>query len=503
MKKIVAIMIAAALTCAMCVPAAAQAQGSETPEIPDIFSVSYGEAFDGPEAQVVDGEIYVSDANVGASAIYVSGMEQTFDRIFAYGTGTATADDLSAERSNQYGYCATILANGSGTVVTLNDPVVVSDPESYANGVFAAAMSKVIVNGGQIYTNNPQGHGVDATYMGRIYLDGTVIHTAGSSSGSLATDYGGGFIQASNIDCTTELAGSPGIYCAGSSIILCKDSSFWANGCEGVMSAHDHGITVLDNCQVTGTIGLNGHQAMPSAAMSTGSYCFVFGGSVEATEGPLINEENGRTETFLVGTQLIKDQEDAYAIQVQDDNAGILTVNVWDTQIDGNVYCSEESALTINLYEGAKLTGEVEGAGEVIINVYDGGEYEGSFAAAEAGAGEAAPEIGDFDYYLVNYWAAGMQKWQGSAITTYIDTVQPVIIENSAAAFAEEGAAETAYDPAITDISEGGIDPALLDTSSASGFGEPGESGDSEGGSEGASEGESAEGAESGAEPAE
>ena len=250
-----------------------------------------------------------------------------------------------------------------------------------------------------------------------------------------------------------------------------------------------------------GTKGLNGHQAMPSAAMSTGSYCFVFGGSVEATDGPLINEENGRTETFLVGVDLIKDNDDAYAIQIQDDNAGILTVNMWDTQIEGNVYCSEESTLTINLYEGARLTGEVEGAGEVIINVYDGGEYEGSFEAVEAGSGEAAPEAGDFDYYLVNYWAAGMQKWQGSAITTYIDTVQPVIIENSAAAFVEEGAAEAAYDPAVTDLSENGVDPALLDTSSASGFGDPGESGDSEGGSD-SEAAESAEGAESSAEPA-
>ena len=41
-----------------------------------------------------------------------------------------------------------VLAAGQGTEVTLNQPTVVSDPESYANGVFAAAMAHVTVNGG-------------------------------------------------------------------------------------------------------------------------------------------------------------------------------------------------------------------------------------------------------------------------------------------------------------------------------------------------------------------
>ena len=484
MKKLLALLTAVAVMVSMAMTCLAA-------EEYDIFSVSYGEEFEGPEAEYVEGEVYVSDAAVGASAIYVSGGEYEFNDAFIYGAGYGTEEDLSAERSNQYGYCSDVLAVGNGTVVTLNNPTILSDPESYANGVFATAMAKVYVNGGTIDTNNPQGHGVDAVYMGRVYINDTVIHTAGSSSGSLATDYGGGFIQAENIDCTTELAGSPGIYCAGSSIIICKDSKFAANNCEGVMSAHDHGITVLDNCELYGeTSALNGHQAMPSAAQSTGSYCFVFGGTLESGSGPIINEENGRTETFVVGTTCVLGDCE-YVIKASDDNEGILTVNVWDTELTGNVYVPAGQSVTINLYDGGKLTGEVEGEGEVVINVYEGGEYAGGFAATEAGAGEAAPELGDFDYYLTTYWAAGNQKWQGSTITTFVESVEPVIAEASAWATVDGETTSIAYDAATTDISENGIDLSALDTSSAAGFGDPGESGGD------SAEGESAEDAAS------
>ncbi len=441
-----------------------------------IFSVEAGEPYaDRPASELIEGLRYVAERARGGSAIYVSGGEYTFDDIYVYGAGYADEDDLSAERSSQYGYCSDVLATSPETVVTLNNPTIVSDPESYANGAFATNRARIIINGGTIDTNNPQGHGLDVTYMGRIYAYDTVIHTGGGSSGALASDYGGGFIIAEGVDCTTETAGSPGIYCAGSSIIMAKDSTFRANNCEGVMSAHDHGITVLDNCYTYGeTSALNGHQAMPSAAMSTGSYCFVFGGTLESGSGPIIREENGRTEDFIVGAELIASDYD-YVIEATDDNAGILTVNFWDTELAGDVYCSADSSITINLFDGAKLTGEVYGDGEVIINVYEGGEYVGSYEATDCGEGDAAPECGDFDYYLVNYWAAGMQKWQGSTITTYVEKVEPIIVEGSLVSFVEEGASAIAYDAATADLSENGIDPNALDTSSAIGFGEPGD----------------------------
>ena len=439
-----------------------------------IFSVASGDPYPyRPEPEVIEGERYVGDHLRGASVIYVSGGEYTFDDIYVYGDGYADEDDLSAERSSQYGYCSNVLATSPESLVTLNNPTIISDPESYANGVFATNCAKIIVNGGVIDTNNSQGHGLDVTYMGHVYAYDTVIHTAGGSSGALASDYGGGFITAERIDCTTEMAGSPGIYCAGSSVIYVKDSSFRALNCEGVMSAHDHGVTVLENCYTYGeTSALNGHQAMPSPAMSTGSYAFVFGGTLESGSGPIINQNNGRTETTLVGVECITGCENV--INADADANGILVVNVWDTELVGNINCEAGASITVNLYDGAKLVGEVTGEGEVIINVCEDAVYEGSYETNTIDCVDA-PVCGDFDYYVVNYWAAGMQKWQNATITTYVEEVEPLIIANSAISFVEDGASAIAYDPETTIVTESGLGMDALDTESAYGFGEPGD----------------------------
>ena len=68
-----------------------------------------------------------------------------------------------------------------------------------------------------------------------------------------------------------------------------------------------------------------------------------------------------------------------------------------------------------------------------------------------------------------------MQKWQNATITTYIEDVEPIIVEGSLVSFVTDGASAIAYDPATTDLSENGIAPDALDTTSAIGFGEPGD----------------------------
>ena len=418
-------------------------------------------------------EKYVSESARGASALYVSGGEHRFDGDWFYGAGYSEEEDLSAEYSSKYGFCSAVLANAPSTHLILNEPVVITSPDSYANGVFAANSAEIDLHGGIILTNNSQGHGLDVTYGGKIRAHDTVIHTGGGQSGALASDFGGGFILTDGIDCTTESGGSPGIYCAGASVIYCENSTFRANNCEGVMSAHDHGITVLKDCFTYGmNSALNGHQAMPDPAQSDGSFVFVFGGTLASGSGPIINENNGRTETTVVGASI--ELADGYenVIEADDGANGVLIVNLWDTDFTGNVYCGEGASVTINIYDGGILTGEVTGAGEVTINVFDGGTYRGSFVAVQAGPSGDAPVCGDFDYYLTNYWAIG-NKWSGSALSDYVETVEPLVAENSAAVFMEPGASAVAFDAETYDPSEGGSSSGELDVSGSAISGNP------------------------------
>lgn len=450
-KRLLSVLLAVTLLLAMSVPALAS---SEEP----------AEPVDRPAAGVVEGESYISDYLPGASAVYVSGEEMTFDNTYFYGAGYASDEDITAQIPNQYGMCAVVLAVGQGTEVTLNDPTIVSDPESYANGVFAAAMAKVTINGGTIDTDNSSGHGIDTTYMGHVCAYDTVIHTRGGTSGGLASDFGGGFIQGERLDITTDGMASPGIFCAGTTIIMLKDSKLTANGGTGVVVAHDHAVTVLENCEVNAKSAvISGLQALPSPEQSDGSRAFVFGGSLTSGSGEIVGESGGRTEVNLVGVTCEPGGEDVVV-----SSKGILTVNVWDTELVGNVACAEGASLTVNLYDGAKLIGEV--TGDIVLNVYDGGEYVGSYAANECGAGEAAPIPGSFDDYLISDWGTGSLTWKESTAKTYAEEVEPIILANSAACYIVEGASSVVYDPETYDPSENGVDLSLLNISGAHGF---------------------------------
>ena len=438
-----------------------------------VFTMNLGWAVsagaDRPAPEVTEGEKYVSDYLPGASALYVSGEQITLDNAVFYGAGYASDQQITDQIPNQYGLCAVVLAAGEGSEITLNNPTVESDPESYANGIFAAAMAKITVNGGTITTNNSSGHGIDATYMAHVYAYDTVIRTGGETSGALATDFGGGFIVGERLNCATESGSSPGIFCAGSTVILLHDSKLTTATATGVIVAHDHSVVVLDNCDVdaAGT-AVSGLQALPNAASSDGSTCYVFGGTLTSRDGAVVGENGGRTVVNLVDVKAAAGGENA--ISASGRSAGILTVNLWDTELTGNIECEEGCSVTVNLYAGGKLTGEVTGNGETVINVYDGGEYNGSFTAVSCENAEEKPVLGTFDDYLVSCWASGSSTWTESRAKNYAESVEPQILENSASCHIVEGASSKPYDPEEYNPSENGVDLSLLNVGGAHGF---------------------------------
>lgn len=92
----------------------------------------------------------------------------------------------------------------------LNNPTIVTDSESYANGVFAVGMAKIAVNGGTINTDNGNGHGIDATYMGKVYANDTVIHTRGETSG-MPSDFDGASSGEPSGESSGESSGTPAL----------------------------------------------------------------------------------------------------------------------------------------------------------------------------------------------------------------------------------------------------------------------------------------------------
>ena len=244
-----------------------------------------------------DTTVFASTHEAGSSAIYTrDGGTVYLKDPEIHGWGEMTPQDLRNELGSKYGFCAAVLSNQKTSHVTLVNPKIVCHESSTANGAYAIFGGAVVIEGGTIDTCNRQGHGVDASYGGHIYCNGTKIHTGGMNSGALATDFQGGYITVRDIEAVTEIPGSPGIYTAGKSIITAYNSKFVSKGCEAVMVAHSLGHTYLYDCDLTGTVGLNTHNSMSPEY----SYVHMFGGTLNSTAGSILcAEDGGRRESGL------------------------------------------------------------------------------------------------------------------------------------------------------------------------------------------------------------
>ena len=297
-----------------------------------------------------DKAVYASTPVAGSSAIYArDGGHVYLKDPEIHGCGEMTPEDLRNELASKYGFCAAVLSNQKTSNVTLVNPKIVCHDSSTANGAYAIFGGAVIIEGGSIDTCNRQGHGVDASYGGHVYCNGTRIHTGGQNSGALATDFQGGYITVRDIDAVTEIAGSPGIYTAGRSIISAYNSSFVSKGCEAVMVAHSDGHTYLYDCTLTGTVALNTHNSMSMEY----SYIHMFGGKLNSTQGSILHTEDGKAIMNLdhVTFGQIADGNAAYASA-----GGRLVANLTDMDVSGNLDKEPKAYLEVNL-KNTRLTG--------------------------------------------------------------------------------------------------------------------------------------------------
>ncbi len=391
----------------------------------------------------------------GASAAYVeNGASVAFsgDTFLSYGfisgeyrddngDGVLTEDEFYSDSRNEYGskfgMAAGVLATGEGTAVDLDNVTILCASGSTSNGAFAANGSVIDIHDSTVITNNNQGHGLDATFGGTFYVDNCVIRTNGGASSALSTDFGGGFFQVKDTYAESNTAGSAGIYAAGSSIYVLENSTLHSNVSECVMNAHNNSVVVLKDCSLYGPEIFDGHQAMPSPANASGDTTFSFDCAYEATGSAVIHEQGGVTHHYIVNCDTSACNAD-YAVMVEYENgmgAGKVYVNLWDTELVGDIYCYEGGVVEINLFDGAVLTGEVvkDGECDVTINVYGGGQYNGEYEANRyPEAVSPAPEYTADTYGSLDWlreesglWAAGNSF---SSYQTSWDTyVQPVI----------------------------------------------------------------------------
>lgn len=394
-------------------------------------------------------------ANIrGASAVYAeegASVALADETILSYGfisgeyrddngDGELTEDEWYSDTSNEYGskfgMAAGVLATGEGTAVDLDGVTILGASGSTSNGAFAANGAVINVSDSTVITNNNQGHALDATFGGTFYVDNCVLRTNGGASSALSTDFGGGYFKVNDTYAESNTTGSGGIYAAGASIFILEDSTLHANKSEAVMCAHNNSVVVCKDCYLYGPEIFDGHQAMPSPANASGDTTFTFDCVFEAVDDAVIHEQGGVTTHYIVNCDTSACDTD-YAIQVEYENgmgAGKVYVNLWDTELTGDIYCYEGGVVELNLYDGAVFTGEVikDGECDVTINVYDGGQYNGEYEANVIGQGVEAPVFTEDTYGSIEWVMNESGLWaQGNSWSSYQSSwetyVQPVI----------------------------------------------------------------------------
>ncbi|MCR4733808.1 MAG: hypothetical protein K5829_02235 [Treponema sp.] len=165
-------------------------------------------------------------------------------------SGSAASGGQVGDDYNFYGINSGIVVSGSASSATIEYATIASSSNG-SNAIVSTNGANVTIKNSTITTSGSAGsRGLHCTYDGSISADTVSITTQGASCASLATDRGGGTINASNMTLKTNSAGSPLIYSTGE--INVSDSTGSANNAQMIVIEGASSAT-LDGCDFTCT----------------------------------------------------------------------------------------------------------------------------------------------------------------------------------------------------------------------------------------------------------
>ena len=280
-------------------------------------------------------------------------------------TISSSGETTSADNSSFYGLNAAVLATTASTINLSSSSVTTTG--TGANGVFSTdSGSSIVLKNVTISCTGRLGHGVDATNGGSLTLTDVNIDTAGSNGAALATDRGGGTINATGGTMNTSGTDSPGIYSTGN--ITVSGATIAATGSEAAVIEGSNSIT-LTSTKLSGNKkwGVMIYQSMSGDAQgSTGTYTMT-GGSLSASTGPLFYVTNatgiitltGVTTTATSGTLL---SAAAGNWGTSGSNGGNANLTADGQTLVGDLTSDNISSITLTLKNSSTLKGAINKA---------------------------------------------------------------------------------------------------------------------------------------------
>lgn len=331
-------------------------------------------------ATEVDGETTTlsSDyktSNADESTILVeNGGNATIDGATVTKSG---GDSSNTENSEFYGVNSGILVTKNSTATIKN--ATISTNAKGSNAVFSTGEdSKICISDSTITTTgSSSSRGLDATYGGYIEADNVNITTQGGSCATLATDRGEGTVIAKNSKLETNGTGSPVIYSTGD--ISIENTEGTANGSQMVVIEGKNSATVTNSTLTASATGNRGdtdqagimiYQSMSGDAgegtgtfSATNSNLSIQNNSKYYKTAPMFFVTNTDAVVNLTNTNLSFGSNILVSCKGTSEwgqsgsNGGNLTLNATNQTLTGDIEIDNISSLTMNLtslssYEG-------------------------------------------------------------------------------------------------------------------------------------------------------
>ncbi|MBR3497511.1 MAG: hypothetical protein IKO05_00785 [Selenomonadaceae bacterium] len=341
-------------------------------------SVSYSAANSITSATTQSNKTYTS-TTADQNSVLVSLASGTVNLVNP--TVNKSGDSDGGDNCNFYGINSAVMALGGGTV-SINGGSVKATAKG-ANGVFsyggnggtngaAGDGTTVIISDVTINTTGDNG-GIMTTGGGVMKASNLTITTSGNSSAPIRTDRGGGSVTVSGGSYTSSGVGSPAIYSTAD--IVVSDASLTSNHSEGVCIEGQNSVALTDCTLSVTNDSINGqanfsdaimiYQSQSGDAASGTSSFSMTGGVLNNYKGHVFHVTNTTAVINLSGVT-INDSGDGVLLSVCDDGwsgaANVATLNASGQELTGDILVGSDSALTLNLSDSTKFTGNLSGS---------------------------------------------------------------------------------------------------------------------------------------------
>lgn len=295
------------------------------------------------------------------------------------GTSTLTnptitkVGDSDGDNSDFYGTNAAVLVkegtlNISGGSVTTNG--------SHANGIFAYSDGIINISDTDIKTTSNNSGAIMVTGGGTLNAENVTAETDGNSSAPIRSDRGGGTLTVNGGTFTANGVGSPAIYSTAD--ITVNNSTLISTKSEGAVVEGKNSIT-LNNVILTDTnTSLNGnsetykniflYQSMSGDADEGTALFTAKDSTITTNKGDTIFVTNTKATIALTNNKIINNDVAGAFLRIQSgkwgnsaSNGGDVILNANNQVIDGNIFVDSISTLTMNLSNGSKFEGIING----------------------------------------------------------------------------------------------------------------------------------------------